>query len=977
VFATQVILPPLSGIIEFPLLKQKRVPMKDKLIVKGAREHNLKDIYLEIPKNKLVVFTGVSGSGKSSLAFDTIYAEGQRRYVESLSSYARQFLGQMEKPHYDYIKGLSPTISIEQKAASKNPRSTVGTVTEIYDYLRVFFARVGRQHCHQCGEEVGSQSAQQMVEHILSWPEKTKILLLSPQVSHRKGEYREVFENAIAQGFTRVRVNGQLRSLEEKIELDKKLKHSIEIVVDRLVLKDGIRNRLTDSLETGLSHSEGSLIVHRLDTEEDVVFSEKLACTSCNISFPELNPNSFSFNSPMGMCIHCNGLGSRVAVDESSFVEDESLSIAQGAIIPWASAMKRKRGWTYRIISSVLDQLDIDPLKPFEQLTATQRNYLFYGQATKKVVDLQSKPKRHNRGYWKGLVNSYMEKIRESAEEGAELRESHSKHVKNIACPDCEGSRLRPESNAVRVHEESIASICSKTIAQAFDFFDNLKLKGNELQIAEEILKEIRSRLKFLSSVGLNYLTLNRLAPTLSGGESQRIRLASQIGSELTGVLYILDEPSIGLHQRDNDRLISTLAHLRDIGNSVLVVEHDYDTIKSADHVVDFGPRAGIHGGEIVFSGTVKQLKSCKNSLTSRYLYGKQVIGEGIETLSDSSEYLEVIGARHNNLKNINVKLPVGRLSVVSGVSGAGKSSLINSILWPAAQNYFNKTRNPVGEHDKILGLDYFNQVIDIDQSPIGRTPRSNPATYVKVFDHIRNLFASLEESKVFGYQAGRFSFNVKGGRCESCQGAGVIKVEMHFLPDVFVTCESCKGKRFNDATLRVKYRGHSISDVLDLSVNQGVELFEKIPNVYRILKTLQDVGLGYIHLGQSATTLSGGEAQRVKLSRELARRSRGNTLYLLDEPTTGLHFDDVNKLLMVLRRLVDQGNTVVVIEHNIDVIRCADYVVDIGPEGGQEGGELVFQGPVENLAQEEKSYTGHYLKPYCKKSKRKSGSKK
>ena len=941
--------------------------MAEKLIVKGAKEHNLKDVYLEIPKNKLVVFTGVSGSGKSSLAFDTIYAEGQRRYVESLSSYARQFLGQMEKPHYDYIRGLSPTISIEQKAASKNPRSTVGTVTEIYDYLRVLFARVGKQYCHKCGEPVGRQTAQQMVDYIMSWPDKTKLMILSPQVSNRKGEYREIFEEAIHKGFTRMRVNGKLHNLEEKISLDKKLKHNLEIVIDRLVMKDEIRNRLTDSVETALRHcTEGTIIIHRLDTDEDIVFSEKLACSSCNISYPELSPQSFSFNSPLGMCINCNGLGSKMAVDEWTFIQDENLSISKGAVIPWASAMKRRKGWTYRYIKSIIGQLDIDENTPFKELTEIQQNYIFFGRAERISLDLQSgSDSSFGRHHYRGLVNTYLERIKEAAEGGQELRESHSKHVKPVTCRRCDGSRIRVESRAVKIQMNSIADVCSMTIKQALDFFENIILEGNQKQISSEVLKEIRSRLGFLVSVGLNYLTLDRLAPSLSGGESQRIRLASQIGSELTGVLYILDEPSIGLHQRDNDRLIQTLQHLRDIGNSVLVVEHDFDTIKAADHVVDFGPGAGELGGEIVFSGTVSALKKNKKSLTSQYLFGKKFIGKGLEGFSKDQKELIIKGARHNNLKNIDVSFKASSLNVVTGVSGAGKSSLINSILWPAAQNHFNNSRQEIGEHQSIQGFENFQSVIDIDQSPIGRTPRSNPATYVKVFDHIRNLFANLEESKIYGYQAGRFSFNVKGGRCESCQGAGVIKVEMHFLPDVFVTCESCKGRRFNEATLRVRYRGHNISDVLSMTVDQGVDLFENIPNVHRILRTLQDVGLGYIRLGQSATTLSGGEAQRVKLSRELAKRSRGNTLYLLDEPTTGLHFDDIHKLLKVLRRIVEAGNTVIIIEHNLDIIRCADHVVDIGPEGGAEGGQVLFQGPVDELVDVDKSYTGKYLKPY------------
>ena len=940
--------------------------MQNKLVIKGAREHNLKDIFLEIPKGKLVVFTGVSGSGKSSLAFDTIYAEGQRRYVESLSSYARQFLGQMEKPHYDYIKGLSPTISIEQKAASKNPRSTVGTVTEIHDYLRVLFARVGHQHCPSCSSPVGKQSAEQMVDFILSWPEGTRLMLLSPQVINRKGEYKEVFDQARKLGFSRMRVNQQVLDLEDKIELDKKLKHNLELVVDRIVIKAEIRNRITDSVETALSHSDGSIIVHRLDTEEDIILSEKLACTRCRLSFAELSPQAFSINSPLGMCVDCNGLGTQWVIDENAFVADENLSIAKGAIIPWAPAMKRKKGWTYRVINSILNQIGVDRSLPFSELSETQKNLIFYGSPEKTAPHQQTKTSSSRKSrHFQGLVHSYLNRIREAAGERTELRDSHSRYLKNVSCPACGGSRLCKNSNYVLIQNQSISHLCSMTIGSALEFFENISLKGNELQVAEEVLKEIRSRLGFLNAVGLNYLSLDRLAPTLSGGESQRIRLASQIGSELTGVLYILDEPSIGLHQRDNDRLIETLLHLRDIGNSVLVVEHDYDTIRTADHIVDFGPGAGIRGGEIVYSGKYKGLLDSPDSLTGQYLRGSRHIHASRQTPAASKNSLQLLGVTHNNLKNVKVEMPVGSLIAISGVSGAGKSSLINSVLWPAAQNHFYNTCNSVGDCGEIRGFEAFDGVVDINQQPIGRTPRSNPATYVKVFDHIRNLFSSLEESRAYGYKPGRFSFNVKGGRCETCQGAGVIKVEMHFLPDVFVTCEACKGQRFNEATLRIRYRGKTIAEVLALTVNQGCKLFEKIPPIRRILGTLQDVGLGYIHLGQSATTLSGGEAQRVKLSRELARRSKGKTLYLLDEPTTGLHFDDINKLLQVLRRLVDEGNTVVVIEHNMDVIRCCDYIVDLGPEGGEKGGEVIYQGGLEELLSESRSYTGKYLKSY------------
>ncbi|PCJ19594.1 MAG: excinuclease ABC subunit A [Candidatus Cloacimonadota bacterium] len=940
--------------------------MEEKLIVKGAKEHNLKDVYIELPKKKLVVFTGVSGSGKSSLAFDTIYAEGQRRYVESLSSYARQFLGQMEKPHYDYIKGLSPTISIEQKSASKNPRSTVGTVTEIYDYLRVLFARIGKQHCTKCNQPVGQQSAQNMVDNIMQWDDKTKVIVLAPKISNRKGEHKEIFLDAMKSGFSRVRVNGEIISLEESIKLDDKRKHNIEIVIDRLVMKSTIKSRLTDSIEMALEQTDGTIIVRNLNNEEDVYFSENLACVNCQISFPEISPQNFSFNSPLGMCSPCNGLGSIMAMDENSFILDENLSIQKGAIIPWANALKRRAGWTYRMIIRVLAKHNIDKNIPFKDISQQHKNFIFYGSLKKKSAKLQTNNTSQSSG-WQGIINNSINRIKENANNGT-INDNHAKHLKSVPCPDCCGARIRKESQFVKVSTHSINTFCALTIQDAFDFLNDVKFSGNDEIISSEIKKELTSRLKFLVSVGLNYLTLDRLAPSLSGGESQRIRLASQIGSELTGVLYVLDEPSIGLHQRDNDRLIETLKHLRDIGNSVLVVEHDQDTISEADYIVDFGPGAGKHGGEIVFAGTYKQLLKSKKSLTAKYITGEKKIFPDLKRIKKYSKYIKIKGARQNNLKNIDVQIPISCFSVITGVSGAGKSSLINGILWPAAQNYCSNTKNDVGEHDSIKGLDNFESVIDINQSPIGRTPRSNPATYVKVFDMIRTLFSELEESKVYGYKAGRFSFNVKGGRCESCQGAGLRKVEMHFLPDVYVQCEDCLGHRFNDATLRVKLKGLNISDILNLSVGEAVNFFENFPRIYRILKTLDDVGLGYITLGQSATTLSGGEAQRIKLAKELARRPKGKTMYILDEPTTGLHFEDIHKLIVVLKRLVENGHSVIVIEHNLDVIRCADYCVDIGPDGGDKGGQLVFQGPLEDLCNETKSFTGKYLKEVLEK---------
>ncbi|MCO4770610.1 MAG: excinuclease ABC subunit UvrA [Deltaproteobacteria bacterium] len=930
------------------------------MLVQGAREHNLKNVDLTIPKKSLVVFTGVSGSGKSSMAFDTLYAEGQRRYVESLSSYARQFLGQMEKPRYDHIRGLAPTISIEQKTASKNPRSTVGTITEIYDYLRVLFARAGVQYCHSCEREVGRQSVDEMVERIMELPDGARFSVLAPVVRRRKGEYKELFRESMRDGFTRARVDGEVISLEEPPELKKQEKHDIALIVDRLKIRDGIRSRLTDSVETALRLADG-LVIIELSEGDEQLYSERNYCAYCDLNFPELEPPLFSFNTPQGMCIACNGLGVRKALDPDRVVEDDGLSLKGGAIVPWAASMKRGRGWQYRFVKQATDALGIDREAPWRELPKKQRDILLYG--SKKEITVKWQGKRSS-GQWKttieGVIPSLERKHKQT--ESAQMRKYYESFMRTLPCPTCHGSRLRPEARSVKVGNASLPDIVGATIGDAHERVLNLGLEGNRAQIAEELIKEIRNRLGFLVNVGLEYLTLDRLGPTLSGGESQRIRLAAQVGTELTGVIYILDEPSIGLHQRDNKRLLNTLHHLRDIGNSVVVVEHDQETIEEADWVVDFGPRAGRLGGEIVFSGRPAQLLESDDSLTGKYLSGRMSIPTP-GTRRTPQGWLEVRGASQNNLRDVDARFPVACLVAVTGVSGAGKSSLINGILSPALANYFHNATRAVGRHKEITGLDHFDKVIDIDQTPIGRTPRSNPATYTKVFDDIRTVFAGTKDARTAGFEKGRFSFNVKGGRCESCAGDGMNRIEMHFLADVFVPCEVCRGKRFNEATLRVKHKGLSISEVLNLSCAQALEHFSAYPKIRRVMQTLVDVGLGYIQLGQSSTTLSGGEAQRIKLSRELARRATGTTLYLLDEPTTGLHFDDVARLLEVLNRLVDQGNTVVVIEHNLDVVRNADYIVDVGPEGGAKGGLVVAEGTPEQVAAVEGSWTGHFLK--------------
>ena len=945
----------------------------DHLVVRGAREHNLKNIDLAIPKKSLVVFTGVSGSGKSSLAFDTLFAEGQRRYVESLSAYARQFLGQMEKPVYESIRGLSPTISIEQKAASRNPRSTVGTITEIYDYLRVLYARIGVQFCHQCDRGVEAQSAQQIVEELMALPDGTRYLLLAPLVDNRKGEHRELLDEVRAEGFARVRIGGEIRSLDEDIALDKKKKHQIEVVVDRLVARADARTRVTDSVETALRRGAGTCVATIMpsrdaaDTAADErFFSESRACPYCGIGFPDPTPQSFSFNSPLGMCTTCNGLGTALEIDPDLVVPDESLSISNGAIKPWRTLLNHPGGsWTRQVLRAVAEKFAIDLEAPFRKLTKKQRRLLMEGTGEENV-----EVKLDRRGQtvsfettWEGVIPSLMRRWQETSSEDA--RRHLSRYFSDAACRTCDGERLRPESTAVRLDDLAITAINRLTIADAYRFFSELQLEGSRAVIAEEIVKEICGRLGFLLNVGLDYLSLNRPGPSLSGGESQRIRLASQMGSELTGVLYILDEPSIGLHPRDNNRLLATLEHLRDVGNTVIVVEHDAETMERADWLVDFGPGAGRHGGEIVFDGPPAKVHEHEVSLTGQYLSGRRRIEmPEVRRVPDPERVFRVRGARANNLTGVDVDFPVGLFTCVAGVSGAGKSSLVNRILYPAAARLLNGASTHPGPHDSIDGLDHFDKVIDIDQSPIGRTPRSNPATYTKVWDEIRQVFAQTREARAYGFSPGRFSFNVKGGRCENCQGAGVVKVEMHFLADVYVPCEICHGKRFNDATLRVRYRDLTITEVLETTVDDGVEIFGRNRRIVRILDTLQNVGLGYVHLGQPSTTLSGGEAQRIKLSRELARRATGRTLYILDEPSTGLHFEDIRKLLDVVQRLVDGGNTVVMIEHNLDIIKTADWVIDLGPEGGDKGGRVVAEGTPEQVALVAESHTGRFLAP-------------
>ncbi len=930
----------------------------DHIQIRGAREHNLKSVDVDIPKKCLVVLSGVSGSGKSSLAFDTLYAEGQRRYVESLSAYARQFLGRLDKPRYDSIRGLSPTISIEQKTAGSNPRSTVGTITEISDYLRVLFARVGVQHCTECGKPVKGQSAQQIAYSIVGLDKGTRVTLLAALLVNRKGEHRELLAEARRDGFVRLRVDGAIVPSEDLEALDKRKKHTVEAVIDRIVVGQATLARVTESVEKALERGKGELIA-ALDSG-DRIFSSKFSC--CGKSYPELTPQAFSFNNPQGMCPDCNGLGTRAAMDVDKVIPNKELSIDEGAVVPWGPDVSAKdTGWGNGSRWQILQQLKVPLDRPWHKLSDKHRQAVLYGTGDKRyqVKWEMERGQGTVEMRWEGVIPRLLRRLSDSKSEKAKAY--FQEFLGTASCTTCGGSRLRTESAAVRVADKTLVELGRLTVRDCREFFDSLALTGSAAEIAGEVLKEVQSRLGFLDRVGLGYLSLERPGPSLSGGEAQRIRLASQVGSELTGVIYVLDEPSIGLHQRDNDRLIATLHRMRDIGNTVVVVEHDEDTILAADYVIDFGPAAGAHGGEVVHAGTPKSLLASKKSLTGAYLSGRARIEIPQQRRTPQGEIV-VRGATENNLEGLDVRFPLGVMTVVTGVSGAGKSTLVNDILFPALARKLHDSVVRVGKHDRIDGLEAINKVIDIDQQPIGRTPRSNPATYIKAFDEIRRLFAELPDAKARGYSPGRFSFNVKGGRCETCEGDGVRKIEMHFLADVFVTCEECEGKRFNQATLEVKYKGKNIAEVLELTVSEALELFSAHPSIAAPLRLLEEVGVGYLHVGQPSPTLSGGEAQRIKLARELAKRATGDTLYLLDEPTTGLHFEDVKKLLGVLDRLTDAGNTVVVIEHNLDVIKTADHVIDLGPEGGPGGGRLIAEGTPEEVARVKGSFTGHYL---------------
>lgn len=942
-----------------------RILKNQEIVVQGARANNLKNIDVKIPRDQLVVITGLSGSGKSSLAFDTIYAEGQRRYVESLSAYARQFLGQMDKPDVDLIEGLSPAISIDQKTTSRNPRSTVGTVTEIYDYLRLLFARVGKPICPKHGIEITSQTIEQMVDRIIQYPERTKLQLLAPMVSGRKGTHVKLLEDLKKQGFVRVRIDGELRDLDDNIELEKNKKHNIEVVIDRIVLKEGVESRLSDSLETGLRLADGRVMVDVMGIEE-LLFSEHHACPICGFSIEELEPRMFSFNSPFGACPQCDGLGTRLVVDEKLVIPDWDVTLNAGAIVPWIPTSSQ---FYPQLLKCVCDHYGIDMDIPVKDIPKDQMDKILHGSGDDYIhfhYENEFGNIRDQDIQFEGVLRNIERRFKETTSDY--IREQMEKYMEKQPCPSCHGHRLKPETLAVKIVGKHISEVTELSIKEAYTFIQELKLSEKDMQIARLILREIKERLSFLINVGLDYLTLSRAAGTLSGGEAQRIRLATQIGSRLTGVLYILDEPSIGLHQRDNDRLIATLQSMRDLGNTLIVVEHDEDTMLAADYLIDVGPGAGVHGGEIVAAGTPEQVMKNKESLTGQYLSGRRFIPLPAERRKPDGRYLKIKGAKENNLKNVKVDIPLGVFIAVTGVSGSGKSTLVNEILYKTLAQKLNRSKVKPGEVKEIEGIDQLEKVIDIDQSPIGRTPRSNPATYTGVFDDIRDVFAVTNEAKVRGYKKGRFSFNVKGGRCEACRGDGIIKIEMHFLPDVYVPCEVCHGKRYNRETLEVKYKDKSIADVLEMTAEDALEFFKNIPKIARKLQTIVDVGLGYIKLGQPATTLSGGEAQRVKLASELHKRSNGKSIYILDEPTTGLHSEDIAHLLKVLQRLVENGDTVLVIEHNLDVIKTVDYIIDMGPEGGDKGGTLIAKGTPEQVAETEGSYTGIYLNKILKR---------
>jgi len=935
--------------------------MNDYIYIKGAKEHNLKNIDLKIPRNNLITITGLSGSGKSSLAFDTIYAEGQRKYVESLSAYARQFLEQMKKPDVEHIEGLSPAISIEQRSASYNPRSTVATSTEMYDYLRLLFARVGTPHCPKCEKEISRQTVQEIVDQILTLPKGERFIVLAPVIRGRKGEYRQLFEDVKRDGFVRVRVNGDIKDLSEEILLDKNKKHNIDIVVDRLVISDTIKDRLTDSVETSLKLSDGMVVVNSPDSNNDTLYSELYACADCGISIEELSPRMFSFNSPYGACETCHGLGTTVEMDLDLIITDKTLSLKQWVIVPWRIAGRHLRRYYSRLINKLARRFKFDPSTPFCELDQATQQILLYGNNFKNIRGRRWKKNDPDKGY-EGIIPQLERLYRESSSDSLKNWLSEFKSVK--VCQECQGTRLRRESVLVEVDGHHINDVTAMSISSAKKFFEEIALTERELFIGKEIIKEIKNRLSFLTNVGLGYLSLDRQSSTLSGGEAQRIRLATQIGAGLVGVLYVLDEPSIGLHQRDNERLIETLHNLKNLGNTVIVVEHDEALIRNSDHIIDLGPGAGLQGGHVIVSGSIDDVITCNRSITGMFLSGQKKIEIPKKRRKPQKDkYITIKSAEENNLKRINVKIPVGLFSCVTGVSGSGKSSLIDDVLRPVLFHHFYKSKGKAGKHASVEGLNFIDKAIVIDQSPIGRTPRSNPATYIGLFSYIRDLYTKTTDSKVRGYKPGRFSFNVKGGRCEACKGDGIIKIEMHFLPDIYVECETCKGKRYNRETLEIKYRGKTISDVLESTVAEALEFFKNIPIIKRKLQTLNDVGLGYINLGQSATTLSGGEAQRIKLSSELSKKATGKTIYFLDEPTTGLHFDDIHKLLEVIIKLRDSGNTIVVIEHNLDVIKMADHIIDLGPEGGDEGGYLVAMGSPEKVSKCKKSYTGQFLK--------------